>query len=186
MAAPLVRLGSGEDRDGEVIEQDHGGRCQPVLEAGGAESEVPDFVLSVVQAIGRRTDNRFLLVIGGYFLRSTPCGSVRLERFGMFAKRCSHLSDERDEKFAEHEATLLKEHLADFLRVAIANGNNEVCVGQSGSYIHWILDRTKTKRISDLSLSSVQEVIAEVRKKVHQYGKQLCSFHESAQPLALA
>jgi integrase/recombinase XerD len=80
------------------------------------------------------------------------------------ALRKDGLIDKRDEKFAEHEGRPLKEHLDDYARVIAANGATERHVDRLVFVIGRVLDLARAKYISDLSLSSVEEAIGEIRK----------------------
>jgi len=72
--------------------------------------------------------------------------------------------DPRDGKFAEHGAKPIKEHLTDYSRAVKAKGATDKHVKGLLSRVQYVLDLAKIKRIADLSLSDVQEVIARIRQ----------------------
>jgi site-specific recombinase XerD len=80
------------------------------------------------------------------------------------ALRKDGLIDERDERFAEHEAKPIKEHLADYARVVTSKGATAKHVAGMVMKVQRVMDLAKIRRISDLSLSRVQEAIGQVRK----------------------
>jgi integrase len=73
--------------------------------------------------------------------------------------------NEQEEKCVEQEARPLSEHLANYLRVITANGVSFKHVQRVEYNVRHILKQTNSKRISDLSLSAVEEAIGEVRLK---------------------
>jgi len=79
------------------------------------------------------------------------------------ALRKAGLVDERDERIAEHEGAPIEEHVEDFVRVTAANGATDLHVKRLGSVVRQVLKLAKVKRISDLSLSSVEEAIGKLR-----------------------
>jgi integrase len=81
------------------------------------------------------------------------------------ALRREGLIDERDEKYAAHEARPLTEHLQDYAAVVRSEGRTEKHVLELIAKISRILDMTKMRRISDISLSDVQEAIGRIREK---------------------
>jgi integrase len=72
--------------------------------------------------------------------------------------------DDRDEKFAEHEGTPLKEHLDHYLRAIASEGVTDKHIGHVKMVITEFCDLGKIRRISDLTLSAVQEVVAKLRQ----------------------
>lgn len=97
------------------------------------------------------------------------------------ALRKDGLVDERDEKFAEHEGKPLKDHLADYARVVRAEGATEKHVQGLVMKIERVLELGKIRRVSDLTLSRVQEAIGHVRKEratgtVNTYIQRIKSF----------
>jgi integrase len=80
------------------------------------------------------------------------------------ALRKDGLIDDRDERFAEHESKPLKEHLADYARVVAAKGATEKHVTRTKVVIQRVFDLANAKRISDLSASSIEEAIGEIRR----------------------
>jgi integrase len=80
-------------------------------------------------------------------------------------RRKEGLLDEREEKYAEHEARPLSEHLVDYARVLTANGASFKHVQRVEYNVRHILKATRSKRISDLSLSAVEEAIGDIRRK---------------------
>jgi integrase len=84
------------------------------------------------------------------------------------ALRKDGLIDERDEKFAEHERRPLTDHVEDFVRAVEAKGATANHVLVLERRVRKILDLTKIRRISELSLSRVQEGMALLRQKRSQ------------------
>jgi integrase len=80
------------------------------------------------------------------------------------ALRKDGVVDERDERLAEQERRLLKDHLNDYAAVVRSEGATEAHVNGLVMKINRILELGKMRRVSDLSLSRVQEAIGQIRK----------------------
>jgi integrase len=98
------------------------------------------------------------------------------------ALRKDGVVDERDEKFAEHEGTTLKDHLEDYSRAIRAQGATEKHIKAVTREIGYILGLAKIRRISDLSAARVQEALAAARKTkstgtVNNYTQRVKSFN---------
>jgi hypothetical protein len=97
------------------------------------------------------------------------------------ALRKDGVVNERDEKFAEHEGKLLKDHLEDYARVVRGEGATEKHVKELTAKIGLVLSLAKIRRISELSLSSAQDAISKIRQKratntVNAYIQRIKSF----------
>jgi site-specific recombinase XerD len=120
-----------------------------------------NYVIFYTDHVGRRRKKT---------LTSDHATSERIVRdlLNKVALRKDGLVDERDERFADHERKPLKDHLEDFLRVVESKGATPRHVQGVGMRVRRILDFARMRRISDLSLSGVQEAVARVRQKRSQ------------------
>ncbi len=79
------------------------------------------------------------------------------------ALRKAGLIDPKAERFRDHEARALTEHLDDFRRALTAKGDSDDYVDQTASRIAKLFDLAKVKRISDLSTSAVLDAVQMLR-----------------------
>ncbi len=78
--------------------------------------------------------------------------------------RKAGLIDERDELFAEHEATPIADHLADYAKVVRGQGATEKHVRGLVFNVERVLALAKIKRISQFTLWRVEDAINTLRK----------------------
>ena len=71
--------------------------------------------------------------------------------------------DPKNERYRDHEAVLLTEHLEDFKRSVRGKGATAKHIHMIGQRTSRVLDLSKAKRISDLSLSKALEAIQALR-----------------------
>jgi integrase len=69
----------------------------------------------------------------------------------------------KDERYRDHEAVLLTDHLEDFKRSVRGKGATAKHIHMIGQRTSRVLDLSKAKRISDLSLSKALEAIQALR-----------------------
>jgi integrase len=77
----------------------------------------------------------------------------------------SGVIDPRDLAYRDHEARPIREHLADYLRSLLAKGNSPGYVQDAGARARRVLEEGGFRRISELSLSKVQDTIQAIRER---------------------
>jgi integrase len=75
----------------------------------------------------------------------------------------SGLSDPKAERMAEAGRRLIKEHLADFIAIMKAKGDDSKHVGQTETYSTRVIDLGMIKRIADLAPSAVMKALTSLR-----------------------